>query len=315
MPTRDQYNSAPAAELLGSAAVIANNRSQSPPLSYAAGSKPSNMQGRRLESVEMDSLAIPSPTAVGGLKVPDQRTPEDSARSSSVRSNFPQISLQSNNKQDHLGEKKRPTCKEVVAKCQPHIGSYHYENHGKKTEYDIRSLMIFHGSWRPRKWLVWLVEWKWFENFITLIILANSVMLACTDYGERLYGEDYVSQRNLDMTQVDTAFSIIFTFECVSKILAMGFFMHKKSYLRDIWNWLDFFVVMISVIGWLPGIESSSSLKSLRTFRILRPLRSINSMPRMKALIKTLLFSLAGLVNVGLFLAFVFTIFAIFGTH
>jgi hypothetical protein len=95
----------------------------------------------------------------------------------------------------------------------------------------------------------------------------------------------------------------------------MGFILHTKSYLRDIWNWLDFFVVMISVVGWLPGVEGNSSLKSLRTFRILRPLRSINSMPRMKALIKTLLASLKGLLNVAAFLAFVFSIFAIFGTH
>lgn len=140
-------------------------------------------------------------------------------------------------------------------------------------------------------------------------------MLAMTDYGDRIYGTEYISERNQTMATYDMAFSIIFTFECVSKILAMGFILHRKSYLHDIWNWLDFFVVMISVIGWIPGIDGNSSLKSLRTFRILRPLRSINSMPRMKVLIKTLLESLIGLVNVGLFLAFVFTIFAIFGTH
>lgn len=195
------------------------------------------------------------------------------------------------------------------------INSAHFIYHGKTLEYDIRSLFIFPGNFIVRKWLVWLTEWKWFENFITLVILANSIMLSFTDYGDRLYGEAYYSQRNQNMAQVDTAFSIIFTFECLAKIMSMGFCLHKKSYLRDIWNWLDFFVVMISVIGWLPGIESNSSLKSLRTFRILRPLRSINSMPRMKQLIKTLLASLVGLVNVGLFLAFVFTIFAIFGTH
>lgn len=171
------------------------------------------------------------------------------------------------------------------------------------------------GSLFLRKWLVWLTEWKWFENFITLVILANSIMLAFTDYGSRLHGPDYISITNENIHKVDNVFSIIFTFECAAKILSMGFILHKKSYMRDVWNWLDFFVVMISVIGWIPGIESNSSLKSLRTFRILRPLRSINSMPRMKALIKTLLASLAGLVNVGLFLAFVFTIFAIFGTH
>jgi hypothetical protein len=163
--------------------------------------------------------------------------------------------------------------------------------------------------------MVWLIEWKWFENFITMIIIANSVMLACTDFGDRLYGDDYVSVRNLNMAVVDEAFSIIFLVECILKIMAMGFCFHKNSYLRDIWSWLDLFVVTISVVGWLPGIESNASLKSLRTFRILRPLRSINSMPRMKALIKTLGASLKGLVNVMFFLAFVFSIFAIFGAH
>jgi len=199
--------------------------------------------------------------------------------------------------------------------CKCVIKSANFRCHGKNLDYDIRSLFCIPGNFFLRKWLVWLTEWKWFENFITLVILANSVMLAFTDYGERLHGSEYVSVRNANIQEVDTIFSIIFTFECVAKILSMGFILHRKSYLRDVWNWLDFFVVSISVIGWLPGIESNSSLKSLRTFRILRPLRSINSMPRMKALIKTLLASLVGLVNVGLFLAFVFTIFAIFGTH
>jgi len=83
-----------------------------------------------------------------------------------------------------------------MAGCGCTIRSIHYDFHGKELEYDIRSLFILHGEWRLRKWLVWLVEWRWFENFITLVILANSVMLACTDYGERLYGEDYYSQRN-----------------------------------------------------------------------------------------------------------------------
>jgi voltage-dependent calcium channel L type alpha-1D len=149
------------------------------------------------------------------------------------------------------------------------------------------------------------VEWKPYENFITLVILANSVMLACTDYNDRIYGPDYVSIYNLNMGQVDTAFTIIFLVECILKILAMGFLLHKNSYMRDPWNWLDIFVVTVSVMTWLPNIDTNSSMKSLRTFRILRPLRSIQS----------LLSSLPGLLNVGIFLAFIFTIFAIFGTH
>ncbi len=129
----------------------------------------------------------------------------------------------------------------------------HYDETGKETTYDIRSLWVLHGNWWIRKKLVWLVEWKPFENFITLVILANSVMLACTDYNDRLYN-DYVSITNLNMAQVDTAFSIIFLVECLLKIFAMGFLLHKNSYMRDTWNWLDIFVVTISVVTWLPGI-------------------------------------------------------------
>lgn len=196
-----------------------------------------------------------------------------------------------------------------------HTFKEHFNKSNKETEYDIRSLWILHGNWWIRRKLVWLVEWKPFENFITLVILANSVMLACTDYNDRLLGLNYISIQNLNMAQVDTAFTIIFLVECICKVLAMGFVLHRNSYMRDSWNWLDIFVVIISVVNWLPHIDSNSSLKSLRTFRILRPLRSINSLPSMKALIQSLLSSLPGLFNVGIFLAFIFTIFAIFGTH
>ena len=84
----------------------------------------------------------------------------------------------------------------MISGCGCHIQTAYFDCHEKKLEYDIRSLFILHGNWRLRIWLVWLVEWKWFENFITLVILANSIMLACTDYGDRLYGETYISVRN-----------------------------------------------------------------------------------------------------------------------
>ena len=95
----------------------------------------------------------------------------------------------------------------------------------------------------------------------------------------------------------------------------MGFVLgHKHAYLRDGWNWLDLFIVIISVIGWLPFFDAGG-LKALRTFRILRPLRSINSLPKMRNLIQTLLASIPGLINVLFFLSFIFGIFAIFGVN
>jgi len=140
-------------------------------------------------------------------------------------------------------------------------------------------------------------------------------MLACADYGERIYGPDYVSVRNLNIGVVDDAFSILFLIECILKIIAMGFILHKNSYMRDKWNWLDIFVVSVSVVLWLPQLDANKSVKILRIFRILRPLRSIKQLPTMKKLVKTLIACVFGLFNVILFMLFVFTMFAIFGSH
>jgi hypothetical protein len=46
--------------------------------------------------------------------------------------------------------------------------------------------------------------------------------------------------------------------EASLKILALGFVMHKNSYLRNIWNIMDFFVVVTGLVDFdlvrlLPG--------------------------------------------------------------
>jgi len=39
-------------------------------------------------------------------------------------------------------------------------------------------------------------------------------------------------------------FSIVYTVEAALKIIALGFIVHKKSYIRDPWNLIDFIVVI-----------------------------------------------------------------------
>ena len=127
------------------------------------------------------------------------------------------------------------------------------------------------------------MEWKWFDRVIITAILLNSLMLAFTDYEIRL-NLDHKSERNALFKIFDDVFSVIFLIEFTVKVFAMGLILHKNSYLRDGWNWLDFFIVIISVISWMPFFDAGA-LKALRTFRILRPLRSINSVPEMRTLI------------------------------
>lgn len=52
----------------------------------------------------------------------------------------------------------------------------------------------------------------------------------------------------------DIFFSIAFTLESLSKIIAWGFvFNGSESYLRDTWNIMDFFIVMVSNIDFFIG--------------------------------------------------------------
>ena len=115
---------------------------------------------------------------------------------------------------------------------------------------------------------------KWFDRFITGAIVINSILLASKEFEDK-YDTSYVSAWNSILDKIDFVFTFIFLFECIVKVIGMGFVIHKRSYLRDGWNRLDFFIVLISVISFTPGIDPRS-LKVFRTARILRPLRSMS---------------------------------------
>ena len=70
------------------------------------------------------------------------------------------------------------------------------EVHEKTIWRDPKSLYIFNNESCFRTNLIWLTEWKQFDRFITLIILANSVLLAIKDYDDRLLGPKYESEHN-----------------------------------------------------------------------------------------------------------------------
>ena len=57
--------------------------------------------------------------------------------------------------------------------------------------------------------------------------------------------------------------------------------MGKHTYLREPWNWLDFVVVIISVIDFFPS-DGSSNLSALRALRVLRPLRLVTKFPELR---------------------------------
>lgn len=152
------------------------------------------------------------------------------------------------------------------------------------------------------------MENPWFDNTILIIILLNSLSLALYDYSDR----DNESRRNQVLTILGQTFGAIFIIEAITKIIAMGFIVHKNSYLRDAWNVLDFIVAIIGIVDLVPSVPN---LRALRTLRVFRPLKSINAIPSMKRLVSTLIISLPDLGSVVVFLFFIFLLFGILGIY
>ncbi|CAE8622279.1 unnamed protein product, partial [Polarella glacialis] len=181
--------------------------------------------------------------------------------------------------------------------------------HGKEREVCRKSLFMFSIDSCFRTNVLSFVEWRWFERFILLCIAINSVMLAI--YDQRA-PEDEGLNWVIDSI-VDNILTAIFTLECMLKVIAWGFFVDKKSYLRDYWNILDFVVVVSGIVGWLTVSGNNSGLSFLRLFRVLRPLRSLNAVPQMKVLVNTVICSVPRLGNVSVMGAFLFMVFGIIG--
>jgi len=126
--------------------------------------------------------------------------------------------------------------------------------------------------------MIQMVELDLFNRVILLLIILNCVFLVLDDPACRCADKDCTQReiyrkmlfttgdcRNWTHTEImldgtEKFFTIVFAVECVIKIIARGFILHKHSYLRDIWNWLDFIVVLSSVISVIVqevGIEGS----------------------------------------------------------
>ena len=105
-------------------------------------------------------------------------------------------------------------------------------------------------------------------------------------------------------------FTIIFAIECILKIFSFGFVRGKNAYLRDGWNGLDFVIVVVSILGSVPGVPS---LTVLRSFRVLRPLRSLSRYPSLRKMITAFIESISNLANVSVLLLFLLVSFSLCG--
>lgn len=110
------------------------------------------------------------------------------------------------------------------------------------------------------------------------LIIINSVLLGMFDY---LYYPALNKQKPLLNTIVEYAeifLTLIYCFEMVVKLIALGIIEGKDCYLRLGWNVIDFSVVVVGFVNMTPHFRN---LQPLRAFRMLRPLRIAKKMPAM----------------------------------
>ncbi|XP_073814262.1 ca[2+]-channel protein alpha[[1]] subunit D isoform X3 [Musca autumnalis] len=156
-----------------------------------------------------------------------------------------------------------------------------------------------------------IVDSKLFEYFILLTIFANCVALAV--YTPFPSGDSNITNQMLE--KIEYIFLVIFTSECVMKIIAYGFVLHAGSYLRNGWNFLDFFIVVIGMISTALSnlVKEGFDVKALRAFRVLRPLRLVSGVPSLQVVLNSILKAMIPLLHIALLVLFVIIIYAIIG--
>ncbi|XP_069929150.1 sodium channel protein type 5 subunit alpha isoform X3 [Oryctolagus cuniculus] len=109
---------------------------------------------------------------------------------------------------------------------------------------------------------------------------------------------------------VEYAFTAIYTFESLVKILARGFCLHAFTFLRDPWNWLDFSVI---VMAYTTEFVDLGNVSALRTFRVLRALKTISVIAGLKTIVGALIQSVKKLADVMVLTVFCLSVFALIG--
>ena len=90
-----------------------------------------------------------------------------------------------------------------------------------------------------------IVDNQYFDNLSLLVIITNTILILVSDPRDN----------NSIANTSDSYFLYFYTAEAVLKILGFGFLASEKAYIKDPWNILDFFVVLM---GWVSFILEQS---------------------------------------------------------
>uniref|UniRef100_A0A8C2X2G9 Voltage-dependent calcium channel type A subunit alpha-1 n=1 Tax=Cyclopterus lumpus TaxID=8103 RepID=A0A8C2X2G9_CYCLU len=151
-------------------------------------------------------------------------------------------------------------------------------------------------SLRVRRACHYVVNLRYFEMSILLVIAASSIALAAED--------PVATSSNWNKV-------CVFTF---MYMIDQGLILHDGAYFRDLWNILDFIVVVGALVAFALSNNKGrdiKTIKSLRVLRVLRPLKTIKRLPKLKAVFDCVVTSLKNVFNILIVYKLFMFIFAV----
>uniref|UniRef100_A0A8C2X559 Calcium voltage-gated channel subunit alpha1 E n=1 Tax=Cyclopterus lumpus TaxID=8103 RepID=A0A8C2X559_CYCLU len=142
----------------------------------------------------------------------------------------------------------------------------------------------------------YVVNLRYFEMSILLVIAASSIALAAED--------PVATSSNWNKV-------CVFTF---MYMIDQGLILHDGAYFRDLWNILDFIVVVGALVAFALSNNKGrdiKTIKSLRVLRVLRPLKTIKRLPKLKAVFDCVVTSLKNVFNILIVYKLFMFIFAV----
>ena len=248
--------------------------------------------------------------------VVEARAMKSSIQARALRFNIRRATLRVQNHDEILSQSEKDELK-AKAEAEELFNSHNFAIGSgagvKLIKYEDVSLGFMTNRNRFRQFFVKLTTNSYFKNFILCLICFNAVLFAVADYenvdetGKLVANNSWRNSMNIN---TNIPILVIFTFEVIAKIIAMGLHGKKGSFLSSSWNWMDLIVVITGLMALDDAMENVSAL---RMIRILRPLRGISMLPSLKNLIGAIFASVPELGGVFSLMSFIFVVFAIWG--
>ena len=169
----------------------------------------------------------------------------------------------------------------------------------------------------PQNWLreraARIVTSKWFENVVLALVIINAIILAADSPTQ---DPDTAAR----LMHINNVLAIVFAVEISIRIMVQGFVMHRNSYLRNVWNVIDFIVVAAGITGFMLTYAPTtrqpsqlSSIRALRALRTLRPLRVAHRAPGLRLVTNAFFKAFPAIGNFLMVILFVYLIFGVIG--